>query len=321
MFATPIAFLLLIIIVIIFDDVSAATSTIFNLNATRDNYIEERSGFQNVNYGVDTSLYAGVDDGKLSRVLVGFDLSSVAFALSSTSGGSAQKLKLVKASLILEIQFELDTYIHCTTTGDTSTPNNCATVHMVTTAWGEGTTFDTPASNGASSWIHSAFPTQWETPGGDFQEAILGRRAPSPKTIGDNAKFASFPLDVILLQPLLVDVDAPGSLKNLGFLLRNDENGVTAFRSHNGYEGSPPGAPPRLQLEFEEAANSNGAPPTVVTTTTINSSTGMIAGTSLVVGVVAMLVLRIARYYCAKRILEPKYLELEATKACTIELS
>ena len=67
----------------------------------------------------------------------------------------------------------------------------CASVHTLTTQWGEGT----------SSWIHSTRPEEWNNPGGDFEAAPIGARSmssPAPP-----ASLAVFPLNVERMRNIL----------------------------------------------------------------------------------------------------------------------
>lgn len=210
----------------------ASAETVVTLNATRDNYIDE--SYPDGNQGFTFFLNVGRVSSGLFRTLIAFDLNAAVVP----SDGSQE---LVKATLILSLLNKSDDYIPCSSTNIIT----CATVHILTTAWGEGDGgLSKNATAGESSWRHSTFPTEWKTPGGDFQTDVLGTR--TSEAANDN--FAVFPLNVNLLQPLM---DNPSL--NQGFLLRNDGNpGAASFYSRNSFRADRPR--PRLELEFAAAS-------------------------------------------------------------------
>jgi hypothetical protein len=248
----------------------AAANTLISLNATKDAGISE--SFPDNNYG-NTGIIFGFFAGAgpsgpysgVSRGLVDFDLDSVVVPTGSL---------LVKATLVLSMFPPIGDCVRCSAADIPA----CATVHIVTTPWSEGASDGREAISGESSWRYSDRPTEWQSPGGDFQAEPLGTRDPEIGLVG------SFPLDSTMLQPLL---DNPSSCHDL--LLQNDGNpGSVFFNSRDdGFTN-----PPRLDLEFSDP------PPTVPPTqnpsavpvmsaaptqnpTTAPSSTRVILGTAM----------------------------------------
>ena len=192
------------------------------LNATRDTEIVQGLDFSN--YGRRGSLWVGKDhDGRVTRALVYFPLINLPI-----------RDNLTKATLVLSISRAAQAgFVPCRTNGPSV---GCASVHVLTSPWGEGLGIINLAQMGESTWLFNERPNEWNTPGGDFEAAPIGRR--QPELLGDLT--ATFPLNVNRMKQVLA-----GSVAYQGFVLMDDENpGFVGFFSKLRE------APPQLVLEF-----------------------------------------------------------------------
>ena len=125
---------------------------------------------------------------------------------------------------------------------------NSHSIHRILTAWGEGTktgNLGTAATAGEASWLHSAHPTTWQSPGGDFTAEPSATQVigPSPGVF----TMESTP-------GLIADVQAwlTNPAQNFGWLLKlTDEAPVLTARRFSSSE-TPNGA--LLKIEYTASA-------------------------------------------------------------------
>jgi hypothetical protein len=182
---------------------------------------------QGSNMGGHSHVAVGTTaQGTRSRGLFRFDLSAVPANAVITS---------------VTITFDLPQLPRADLTG------NSHSIHRVLTAWGEGTktgNLGLPATAGEASWLHSAHPATWQTPGGDFAAQPSGTQVlgPSPGVFTMN----STPDLIADVQAWLADPS-----QNFGWLLKaTDETPALTARRFSSRE-TPEGA--RLRIEYSEA--------------------------------------------------------------------
>ena len=161
--------------------------------------------------------------GTRSRGLFRFDLSAIPQNAVVTS---------------VTITFDLQQIPRADATG------NSHSIHRVLTAWGEGSKIGNlglPATAGEATWLHSAHPTTWQTPGGDFAAEpsatqVLG---PSPGVFTLNSTAA-----------LVADVQAwlADPTQNFGWLLKVTDEAPTLTARRFSSSETPEGA--RLRIEY-----------------------------------------------------------------------
>lgn len=177
-----------------------SSNRIVTLNATRDTSIlfsEDDSQYEIWNTGSSTGLIVGVE--MIDTVGVEFPAtfrSLVGFNLRSLQGQ-----RIIEANFSLSLRISSD-----------SCADGCGTLHALTTAWTEGSNFFVNASNGEATWLHNMFPSEWNSPGGDFVAEPMGLPM-------SNHNFATFELNVETLQAM-----ADGVMENNGFILIAPEN-------------------------------------------------------------------------------------------------
>lgn len=225
-----------------------ATNVLVTINASKDNHLDLKDGLANAddNLGGWQNVVVGKDSFGTYRPVVFFDLGGV----SNTNG------PLVSARIQFSIRFVSGSHVRC---ASDSQGTGCATVHQLLKDWGEGRKgcCTNDATHGESSWIHNSFPSQWSSPGGDFEANPIGRRSVASEVgcctegVGEIAEFL---LDRNTMAQIL-----SGQTPYFGFLLMDDnDSGVTRFESRECAGRSsdsrcPNQRPPRLVLEFEDA--------------------------------------------------------------------
>lgn len=213
------------------------------IGATKDNTL--RLNETDDNFGGDFNLDVVGDGERKRRPIIYFPLEGL-FANG----------KLLSATLQMVIQWTRSTHIRCTKAGSVG----CASVHTIKTPWGEGLGCGgerncTSITLGESSWLHSAYPITWDTPGGDFDPDPIGYRSPETHVASDSTgrgKIAGFPLDVNRVTHILHNATL-----YFGFLLMDDQDpGFVLFESRHCLGSSigqcPSGVGPLLVLEFED---------------------------------------------------------------------
>ena len=215
------------------------------LNPDRDNTLYERDA-GDLSNGAGTWLFFGQTgpnaNNVLRRALMRFDLSSI------PPGSTVQNVSLaITVDLVPPGAIGFD-----------------ATVHRVSSNWGEGTSFAPgpgggggAPSSGDATWIHTFFDDQfWITPGGDFvaqpsSTAALNNAvgefsfAPSPELIADVQNWINQPS------------------QNFGWVILGDENSPQNARRIGSRENTTI-SPPVLTVEFERAPELPEAQPVPV---------------------------------------------------------
>lgn len=217
-------------------------STNFTLIATRDNYIREGVSRDQRSASI---MQIGRNN-RLDRSLLFFDFTSV----------PPQSQPLQRATITMSILVRDPSLRPCTV----SDPDSCIQVHLATKIWGE--------TEAVTNWTHNAFPEEWDTLGGDFIRPSFGLGDPA----SEDPLIVSCTLDVDVIQSL---IDDPGS--NLGFVLRNDNNGWTQFATRDCRSASC-GRSPTLTLTFSPV-NRETSSPTKEPTSSPSQNPSMETGT------------------------------------------
>jgi hypothetical protein len=203
------------------------------LTATQDNTLyEDPAGL--LSNGAGQYLFVGTNaTGVARRALLRFDISGIP-----------------AKSRVVDVQLDL------VSSRSTDIAPMQATLHRVTTPWGEGTSIGAggeggggPATAGDATWTHGIRPTTpWTNLGGDFA-AEVSSEATMP-VIGP----VSFQKTIRLIADVQDWLD--GRLPNHGWIVLGDESGPgTARRLDSRQNTSPTGVVPRLRVTFAAPGN------------------------------------------------------------------
>lgn len=198
------------------------------LSATQDNTLyQDASG--SLSNGAGQFLFVGTSGtGAVRRALLQFDISGIP-----------------PKSRVVDVQLDL---VASRSTAGVPMP---ASLHRVTTPWGEGTSIGLggeggggPATPGDATWTHGILPTTpWVNLGGDFAAEVSSET--SMPTLGSFA----FPKTIRLIADVQDWLD--GRLPNHGWIVRGDETVLgTARRIDSRQNTSPSGVVPRLTVTF-----------------------------------------------------------------------
>lgn len=212
--------------------ISTAQATVIQISPALDNTLYERPT-GDVSNGAGAGLFigqTGVNAGNvLRRALMSFDLNG----------------QIPAGSVINSVS--LDISVNTVPPGATGFD---ATLHRVSTSWGEGTSSaagtggsGAPATTGDATWLHRFFDTDlWSTAGGDFDPTASGT-APIGAGVGTYT-FASSPGMVADVQAW---VDNPAS--NFGWIVLGEEANPQNARRFGSRE-SGAGNAPVLTIDF-----------------------------------------------------------------------
>lgn len=199
-----------------------------HLSAVQDNTLYEDPSGQLSN-GAGQYLFVGTNgSGAVRRALLRFDISGI-----------------IPKSRVVDVQIDL------VSSRSTAVTPMQATLHRVTTPWGEGTSIGAggeggggPATPGDATWTHGILPTTpWATLGGDFASEVS-----SEATVPPVGPFA-FQKTIRLIADVQDWLD--GRLPNHGWIVLGDETGLgTARRLDSRQNTSPTGVVPRLTVTF-----------------------------------------------------------------------
>ena len=195
-----------------------AAQTTVGITPSKDNTIFE----ENTNSNALGRIYIGRNSqGNARRGLLRFDVA----------GNVPANAIVIDAKLVLNVE-------------QTTSQSSVATfAHRVTQDWGEGTSFS-PGGGGAAAttddatWLHSALPTNWTAPGGDFDAASWSFSLGAPGVV----EVRSLPGLVDDVQDML---DDPAN--NFGWLLKTDEVAVQTARRISSRENA---SPPTLDVTY-----------------------------------------------------------------------
>lgn len=256
------AFLVIYLIVVRVLATTEATSIIVK-NATKDNYLG--GGIRSsANYGGSTLLNVGphVRTKEPFRPIFFFPLVADENDPGIVLDGDA----LVSAKVQLSIRFTDSNHIRCRTETQLA---GCARLFLVTKEWGEGITTAFSARDGASSWIHNQHPSQWTTPGGDFDPSPIGRRSVASEVDEDQMGVEGL---TGLIAEFNLDVSRMGDfIRNrtgfFGFIMIDDDDlGGISFEAREcgarTISSCPNSMAPRLVLGFSDDNAETSAPPT-----------------------------------------------------------
>ena len=219
----------------------AAADTL-TVNPTADNTLYF-SGSGSLSNGAGSGMFVGVaGNGGSRRAVVRFDVAGQIPAGSTINSVELTLLVTTSASFVPE----------------------AVTVHRLNSDWGEGTSVagsgqggGGSAATGDATWIHTFFPnSNWTTAGGDF--------VPTPST---QTMVTGSGAQVFSGAGMVADVQAwvDGTADDFGWLLRDDESGVSA-RRYGTRENS--NAMPVLVVDFDPPSGFG----TVICTTGANST-------------------------------------------------